>query len=174
MQVLAATQHPSEAAIFLAGVSVLGILYTLFLLSGSRQTARQLRHMHLNARPTVATISGWSWDRGEDGDNLHVAMVRFTTDDGREFDDVEVSSIRADRPGPLGGQLDIFYDPDMPSWVATTRPTAATGRIPRGTIALSCAAIGLCLWFIAVAVAGMAGLDIPSPFAVLRGLRDVR
>jgi len=88
--------------------------------------------MHLNARPAVATISGWSWDRGEDGDNLHVAMVRFTTEDGREFDDAEVSSICADRPGPLGGQVDIFYDPDEPSWVLTRRPAASEGKVPRG------------------------------------------
>jgi hypothetical protein len=86
--------------------------------------------MHLNARPAVATISGWSWDRGEDGDNLHVAMVRFTTEDGREFDDAEVSSICADRPGPLGGQVDIFYDPDEPSWVLTRRPAASEGKVP--------------------------------------------
>jgi len=41
---------------------------------------RRLGRIHLNGRSAVAIISDWSWDRGEDDDNPHVAVVRGWTE----------------------------------------------------------------------------------------------
>ncbi|MEU7909012.1 DUF3592 domain-containing protein [Actinoplanes sp. NPDC049118] len=162
MQLLASSADPAprpalDVLLGLVGVAVL----VLILRSGVRRAGRD-RRMRLRARPAVATSTDWDWDRGEDGDDLHRPIVRFTTADGLDVEGVTLGWEARRRPGEVGESFDVFYDPHDPRTVVGD---AAPRHYPVVRVALAFGGIALCAWYVAAA-----GIGLPSPATLIDGV----